>query len=283
MPGPHPPGDSVYIHGTHPEEQHRLSRLNDLLNAACLRELAPPPGARVLDVGSGLGQFSRAIARVVGLDGRVVGVERDPAQLARARDFAATAGETALVDFREGDATAPPLRDDEWGTFDLVHTRFVLEHVRDPLAVVRQMARAARPGGRIVLADDDHEILRLHPELPGFDEIWRAYYNSYRAIGNDPLIGRRLPQLLHEAGLRPWRITWVFFGACAGEAEFPAFLDNLAGVVEGATDAMTRRGGISAAGIAQILADFRAWGRRPDAAIWYGLNWAEGLKPAGSV
>ncbi len=274
------PRDSVYIHGTHPEEQHRLSRLNDLLNAACLRELAPPPGARVLDVGSGLGQFSRAIARAVGVDGRVVGVERDPAQLARARDFAAAAGETALVDFREGDAAALPLRDDEWGTFDLVHTRFVLEHVRDPLVVVRQMARAARPGGRIVLADDDHEILRLFPELPGFDPVWRAYYETYRAIGNDPLIGRRLPQLLHEAGLRPLRINWVFFGACAGEADFPAFLANLAGVVEGAAEAMTRHGAVTAAEIAQVMADFRAWGRRPDAAIWYGLNWAEGLKPA---
>lgn len=169
MSDPRPPGDSVYIHGTRPEEQRRLSRLNDLLNAACLRELAPPPGARVLDVGSGLGQFSRAVARAVGETGRVVGIERDPAQLARARDFAAAAGEMALVDFRAGDATALPLRDDEWGAFDLVHTRFVLEHVRDPIAVVQQMARAVRPGGRVVLADDDHEILRLFPELPGFD------------------------------------------------------------------------------------------------------------------
>ena len=36
---------------------------------------------------------------------------------------------------------------DEWGTFDLVHARFLLEHVSDPLAVVRSMARAVRPGG----------------------------------------------------------------------------------------------------------------------------------------
>ena len=272
--------ESVYIHGTDPGEQARLAKLNDLLNAACLRELAPEPGNRVLDVGSGLGQFSRAIARAVGPTGKVIGIERDPAQLGRAREFATAAGEGALVDFRAGDATALPLRDGELGTFDLVHTRFVLEHVRDPLAVVRQMARAVRPGGRVALADDDHEILRLYPELPGFDAIWRAYYETYRAIGNDPLIGRRLPQLLHEAGLLPHRITWVFFGACAGEPDFPAFLENLVGVVESAVPAMTSHSGMSASEVARMMSAFRDWGRRPDAAIWYGMSWSEGRKPA---
>jgi len=70
-----------YLHGTRPKEQRRLSKLNDLLNAACLRELALQGGERVLDVGSGLGQFSRAMARATGPRGRVMGVDRDERQV----------------------------------------------------------------------------------------------------------------------------------------------------------------------------------------------------------
>src|SRR5262249_7142532 len=133
---------SSYIHGTAPTEQQRLSLLNDLMNDASLRELALRDGERLLDVGSGLGQLSRAMARAAGPAGRVVGVEGDARQLAEARRLAAAAGEEVLVDFRAGDALQLPLREEEWSTFDVAHARFLLEHVRDPLGVVRAMVRA---------------------------------------------------------------------------------------------------------------------------------------------
>ena len=116
-----------YIHGTEPEEQRRLARLNDLLNAASADALALAPGERVLDFGAGLGQLSRELARRVGPEGRVVAVERDREQLEEARRLAREAGEEDLVDFRLGEATHPPLADDEWGSFDVAHTRFLLE------------------------------------------------------------------------------------------------------------------------------------------------------------
>ena len=69
---------SDYIHGSSPEEQRRLSLLNDILNESCLGELKLREGESVLDLGSGLGQFTRLMARTVGSTGQVVGIERDP-------------------------------------------------------------------------------------------------------------------------------------------------------------------------------------------------------------
>src|SRR2546423_11306565 len=58
--------DSVYIHGTAEEEQRRLSLMNDvLLNNAALREMSLRGDERIIDFGSGLGQFSRALAHAV--------------------------------------------------------------------------------------------------------------------------------------------------------------------------------------------------------------------------
>ena len=153
---------SVYIHGTSPEEQRRLTLLNTvLLNEPSLKELALAGGEKILDVGSGLGQFSRAMAKKAGR--KVLGVEQSEEQIREAVAQSRHDGEESLVEFRQGDARDLPLSVAEWGSFDLVHTRFVLEHIPDPLSVVRQMVRAARSGGRIVLADDDHENLRLCP------------------------------------------------------------------------------------------------------------------------
>ena len=66
-----------YIHGTTPAEQQRLSLLNDLINQASLRELGLSGGERFLDIGSGLAQFTRTVARAVGPAGRVVGIENE--------------------------------------------------------------------------------------------------------------------------------------------------------------------------------------------------------------
>ncbi|HEY8848416.1 MAG TPA: hypothetical protein VIO12_03935 [Thermoanaerobaculia bacterium] len=60
--------DAVYIHGTSEEEQRRLSLMNDvLLNPASIRKMALRGDETILDLGAGLGQFTRAMARSVPL------------------------------------------------------------------------------------------------------------------------------------------------------------------------------------------------------------------------
>jgi SAM-dependent methyltransferase len=272
---------SHYIHGSSAEEQERLAALNDLINQAALRELDLRGGERILDAGSGLGQFTRAMARSAGPSGKVVGVERDAQQLAEAIRRARADGEEALADLRAGDASAMPLRPDEWGTFDVAHTRFLLEHVRDPLGVVRAMVQAVRPGGRIVLQDDDHDVLRLWPEPAGFWSLWYAYIRTYDRLGNDPYVGRRLVSLLHEAGAMPVRNNWLFFGSCSGHATFGPLVTNIVNILTGAREAILSQALFDPAIFEQTLTALRDWGRRPDAAIWYAISWAEGVRPGG--
>ena len=269
--------DSGYIHGTSREEQTRLARMNALLNSSSLEAMRLAGGERILDVGSGLGQFARAMGRATGR--RVVGVERSADQRSAAERLASEAGESEFAEFRAGEAESLPLSPDEWGTFDLVHARFVLEHVRDPLAVVRQMTSAARPGGRIVLEDDDHDILRLAPEPEGFAALWRAYIRSYERIGCDPVVGRSLVTLLHRAGARPVRNGLLFFGACVGEPDFPLYAENLAIILEQAREVVVEGALLSAEAFDGALDAYRRWAERPDVAIWYARNRAEGIRP----
>ena len=268
---------SRYIHGTDPDEQARLALLNDLVNTACLRELRVSRGERVLDVGSGLGQLARGMARAAGRP--VVGIERSAEQSARARDLARSAGEEDLLELRAGDALAFPLREAEWGTFDLAHARFLLEHVPAPEKVVAQMVRAVRPGGRVVLCDDDHSLIRLHPDPPGFATVWQAFMRSYDRNGNDPYVGRRLAALLAGAGARPSRLTWIFVGGCAGEPAFDGFAENLAWNIRGAREAIAATGAVAPDGVDAALEAIAAFARRPGASGGYAFPWAEGVRP----
>ena len=272
-----PLNESTYIHGTSEEEQRRLSLMNDvLLNNKSLREMALRGDERIIDFASGLGQFARAMAHAVPR-GHVVGIEKDPNQLAQSIKLANA--DKVHVDFRHGDVLALDLPREEWGTYDVAHARFILEHVRDPLKVVQTMVKTLKPGGRIVLADDDHDIMRLWPEPPGFNDLWRAYMRTYERIGNDPFVGRRLVELLHRAGAEPIRNTWIFFGGCSGMENFDVLTANMISIVRGARDAILTMSLFERNAFERVVREYETWAQRPDAAMWFGVAWAEGARP----
>jgi hypothetical protein len=158
----------------------------------------------------------------------------------------------------------------------------LLEHVPNTLDVVRGMVQAVRPGGRVVLEDDDHEIMRLCPEPPGWRPLWEAYMRSYDRLGNDPYIGRRLVSLLHQAGALPRRNTWLFFGGCAGSPNFDLLVANCIGILQGARPTLLDHELIESTAFDLAMERLRTWSRRPDAALWFAVCWAEGVRPAAS-
>jgi SAM-dependent methyltransferase len=274
---------SHYVHGSSPEEQARLGLMNDILERRCLDELALNGSERILDVGCGVGAFTLAMGRAVPR-GRVLAIERDERQLEQAKSRVLLAssepGEADLerrIELRRGDAYDLPLEKGEWGSLDVAWSRFLLEHVDDPQRVVDALVRAVRPGGRIVLCDDDHDVLRLDPPVPAFEKLGDAYLASYRDHGNDPAIGRRLPRLLVNAGAVLDRTTWVFFGSCAGAPDWRLVIDNCRVLLEQARSEIERH--LAPVQVDRALSEFRDWSLRPDASFWLPLAWAEGRKP----
>lgn len=270
---------SHYIHGSSPDERRRLSLLNDILNDACLQELRLTPDENVLDFGCGLGQFTRRMAKATGAQARTIGIERDQSQLEQAQKLAEQSNEANLVEFRLGDAAAPPLSQSEWGSFDLAHARFLLEHAPNPEMIVDQMARAIRPGGRVVIFDDDHGDFRPWPEPAGFARIWRAYVGTFKANGSDPYIGRRLVSLLAQAGLAPVRNGGVFFGGCAGDDKFEATASNLIAAFQGAKTAMLSGAALDEPEFDACIEALSQWKTGASSALWYSACFAEAVAP----
>jgi len=103
-------------------------------------------GERVLDVGCGCGDSSRAAARAA-LPGTVLGVDLSAGMLASARERAAAEGLRNLA-FEQADAQVHPFADKD---FDVMISRFGVMFFADPLAAFRNLGRALRRGGRMAL------------------------------------------------------------------------------------------------------------------------------------
>jgi SAM-dependent methyltransferase len=114
---------------------------------ALIRRAAPGRGQRILDVACGTGAVARQAAPLVGVEGKVVGIDISAAMLRVARSLPVPQG--APIEWLEGDATALELANK---TFDLVLCQQGLQFFSDRRRALLEMRRVLEMGGRLVFS-----------------------------------------------------------------------------------------------------------------------------------
>jgi len=170
-----------------------LARAMHPTTAALFDRIGIAPGMNCLDAGCGGGDVTCELARRVGPRGRAVGLDRDAAKIAIAREEA-DAG--LAVEYREGDLLTTEVAPE----YDVIYARFLLTHMADPAAAAARIAAGLRPNGVLIVEDIDHTGCFCHPPSAAYDRYVELYQGAALARGVDPNIGPRLPQLLVGAG-----------------------------------------------------------------------------------
>jgi len=170
------------------------------------------PGQAVLDVGCGPGSITVDIARIVA-PGAVIAIDCDEGVLAQARALAKAQGVTN-VQFAVMDAYAMDLPDD---SVDLAHAHQLLQHLANPVAALREMARVTKPGGVVAARDGDYSAFTWYPPNQLLDEWRRLYIAMARRNGGEPDAGRHLLAWAHAAGLTDVIATSSTWTYAAGE------------------------------------------------------------------
>ena len=173
--------------GGEPERLRLLGEWRDPISLARMEALGLAAGWRCLEVGVGGGSTTRAIAARVRPTGMVTAADINA-------DFlAALDGEpgvtTVCCDVRVDDFPA--------GSFDLIHTRLVLEHLPDRVAVMKRMVDWLAPGGWVFFEEPDIAAAVVSP-----NRLWARHMEAYAAHGGyDIYTGRFLSAEVASLGL----------------------------------------------------------------------------------
>lgn len=176
---------------THRSDPHTLNRRTLESDHRVLAGLLRP-GMFVLDVGCGTGAITAGIARAVMPGGCAIGVDRDEALLAAARE------QHPGVRFEHGDALSLAFD----GEFDIVTAARAVQWMAEPARAIERMAAAVRPGGLLAVLDYNHLRNSWSPEPPPELARFYAAFLDWRTSNgwiND--IAERLPDLFAAAGL----------------------------------------------------------------------------------
>ncbi len=187
---PESPSWTAYVDTRTRVEHDRLTLLQEVFDpftARLLDRVGVRPGWQCLEVGAGAGSVALMLADRAGA-ANVTATDMST-------DFLAPLAETGIrVMYHDVTVDEPP------GEFDLIHSRFVLEHLTRRDEAVRRMATWLRPGGWLVV-----ECGTPVPELASRPAVGRALTAlgalMATSVGTDPVWARRLPVPLEEAGL----------------------------------------------------------------------------------
>jgi phosphoethanolamine N-methyltransferase len=142
------------------------------------------PGARVLDVGSGIGGAAFHLARTYGVS--VTGIDLSPEMVALAHERSRQAGAPENVSFVLGDILTMPFED----RFDIIWSRDALMHIPDKPRLFSRLHELLVPGGQLVITDYARGPRAVSPEFQAYAE--KTGYHL-----TDPA---RYGKLLEEAG-----------------------------------------------------------------------------------
>jgi ubiquinone/menaquinone biosynthesis C-methylase UbiE len=152
----------------------------------------------VADVGTGTGYVATGLAPLVH---KVYGVDASAEMLRVAEESMRQQGFTN-VEFKAGDGLNLPFEDN---SLDAVFANMYLHHIEEPSLAIVEMVRVLKPGGVLVITDEDeHEHEWLHEEM---DDVWLGFDRD------------QIRRWFVEAGLKEVEVDCTDSDCCAESAE----------------------------------------------------------------
>ncbi|KEO72029.1 class I SAM-dependent methyltransferase [Anditalea andensis] len=187
-----------YLHGYEEVEQERLMEQANVIESKIFDFIDYEDCQRLLEIGSGVGaQTEILLRRFPHLS--ITGIEYEQKQIDKAKKNLASKGcEMSRISFIQQDAKNLDLLK----VFDAAFVCWVLEHVTEPIEILRSMKSALLPHAKVVITEVLNSTFYTYPVRKEITHYWEIYNDYQRSIGGDPEVGAKLGDMLEKCGYR---------------------------------------------------------------------------------
>jgi len=213
----HPPGyvDSLYLDKANAIMRRVKQRTYELMRAG--------EGHTVLDLGCGVGLDTLELAEIVGIKGRVFGVDLDPDMVAEANQRVRQAGLEGRAIHQAGDAASLPFPD---GQFDACRSERMLMHLEEPTKAVAELKRVLKPGAWLCLTEPDWGSVSIASDHIDIERRL-ARVRAERFLRNG-YAGRQLSHWMAELGFQELAIEIVpLYWSQLSQVDYLTVLDQV--------------------------------------------------------
>ena len=187
-----------YLHGFSKEEQKRLYEQARYLEKSVYDGVDFSSARNLIEIGSGVGaQTEILLERFPHL--KITGVDASPEQIKTATTRLKKQISKKQVQLQTGDALNLPFRDD---VFDAAFLCWFLEHVSEPVGILKEAQRVLKPGAVIYCNEVMNSTFFIDPYSPATQKYWFAFNDHQWCMKGDPFVGAKLANYLIDAGFK---------------------------------------------------------------------------------
>ncbi len=187
-----------YLHGFTENEQNRLYRQAKFLEPYVFEKIDFSHCRNILEVGSGVGAQTQILLRRFP-ELKIEGVDASLAQVKRAKSELKKEIKAGRVNFHQADALHLPFEDN---TFDGAFVCWLLEHVSEPIEILKEIRRCLRENAVIHCNEVLNSSFFVHPYSPATIQYWFEFNDHQWNMKGDPFIGAKLGYYLQAAGFQ---------------------------------------------------------------------------------
>jgi ubiquinone/menaquinone biosynthesis C-methylase UbiE len=257
-----------YLHGFTPGEHTRLYHQARFLENQVFDRVGFEDRKQILEIGSGVGaqteilheRFPRA---------KITCIDASETQVSMARKHLAGPIKKGLMTVTQANANHLPFKK---GTFDAAFITWFLEHVSDPVGILKELKRVMSKNAVIHLNEVLNHSFLIDPPGPAISEYWAAYNEHQISLKGDPFVGAKLGNYLQKAGFQEITTNFVYWHLDCRQSKLRGqFLNYFIDLLLSGSTELVKSKKVTKTTVKQMTAELNALRKNPDCVLFLGF------------
>lgn len=256
-----------YLHGYSDREQERLYSQASFLEQTVYEKVDFSDQNQIIEIGCGVGAQTKILLRRFP-HVQLNSVDISEVQLKKARAHVQTEAGLGRVKFHQTNAEKLPFKEN---SFDGAFICWMLEHVENPVEILKEAHRVLKGGGVIYCSEVLNQLFFVDPYSPATLKYWFHFNDHQWNLKGDPFVGAKLGNYLSEAGFSEITLeTKVHHYDSRSPKKRGEFIEDWTLLLESGAPELIRAGRVSEDDVKKMVKELKTLKNEKDSVIYWG-------------